>query len=113
MTRRKFDLIIATALVGAGLLLGSCSTTGSHNLKCTSTEVAPNTQPGSATPNEALQWFLRNGDKDLPRTGFERMGNSPTRYMYSDGTNQISVGALPSDKGKPRTWVVLMTYDCS
>ncbi len=105
--------ILVAAILAAAACVSGCSTTGGNHLKCSSTEIAPNTQPGSDGPEAALQWFLKHGDHDLPRTGFSLTSHSRTRYIYANGRKQVSVEALPAEEGKPRIWVVLMTFDCS
>lgn len=105
--------VLVAAVTVAALVPCACSATGSHHLSCASTEVAPNTQPGASGPKAALTWFLEHGNSDLPRNGFHLEGHSKTRYVYANGARQVSVGALPAEKGQPRTWVVLMTYDCT
>jgi hypothetical protein len=113
MTRRLVRVTAALVVAGTLGLLPACSTTGSRNLTCTSAHVAPSSQPGASSARAALDWYLKNGSSSFPRTGFERSGASKTRVVYSDGSHQVSVSALPADPGKPRTWVVLMTYSCS
>lgn len=113
MTSRFSKGLACVAVVASSGVLAACTATGSNHLTCDSTEVAPSSQPGSSRPGAALEWYLKNGDSGLPQTGFRLTGSSATRSVYSDGTNQISVGALPTEKGTDRTWVVLMTYDCS
>lgn len=113
MTNRPARVIAAVAIIASAVVPVGCSTTGSNELTCSSTEIAPSTQPGSTNPKAALDWYLRNGNSSLPRTGFERTGSTATRVMFTDGSNQVSVGKLPGDPGEVEVWVVLMTYDCS
>ncbi len=107
--RRRTATVLAVAL----LAVGGCSASGSRHLTCNSTEVAPNSQPGSNGPKAALDWFVKHADAGVPRNGYELTSHSATRYVYSSDTTQVSVTALPGDKGKPRLWVVTMTYDCT
>lgn len=105
--------IIALSLtIGFVSALAGCSATGSHSIACSSNEVAPNSQPGESGPSAALEWYLKNGHSALPRSGFRLGGHTATRYVYRNGKNQVSVGALPAAPGEPRTWVVLITYSC-
>jgi len=113
MTVRRVLAATAAALIASCSLFAGCSTTGSNRLTCSSTEVAPDGQPGSSNAQEALDWFLEKGSSSLPRTGFERTSSSKTRVVYSDGSHQVSVGALPVGGDEARAWFVLMTYACS
>ena len=90
----------------------ACSTTGSTTRTCDTTEVSPSSQPGAAEPDEALEWFLEHGGSDFGPGGFSESGSSETRVVYSDGLNQIAVGALPAGPDDEPVWVVLMTYEC-
>lgn len=113
MSRRLPRIIAGLSLVVGSTAVGACATTGSHQLTCTSTEIAPNTQPGATTPRKALDWYLHNGDHEFGDSDFSVSGKSETRYVFRSGDDQISVGALPVGKGESRTWVVLMTYRCT
>lgn len=113
MRHRFYRIFVCTAVMASAALPGACSTTGSNSVTCSSAEVAPSSQPGSSGPRAALEWYLEKGKSGLPKSEFRLTGSSDTRSVYSDGTNQISVGALPAAEGDKPTWVVLMTYDCS
>lgn len=110
--RGRTRLLAGAALLAALVAGTACSSTGSNELVCDSTEVAPGSQPGATGPDEALEWFLENADSDLPTTGFTESGSSDTRRVYSDGMNQISISALPADDDEDPLWVVTMTYEC-
>ncbi len=114
MTTRAFLRAARSALVAAGILVaGACSTTGSNELTCVSNEVAPHTQPGSPDGESAFEWYLENNEPDADRDDYELASGTDTREVYSDGRNQISVSALPSDEDQEPVWVVLITYECS
>lgn len=111
MKRRALSMT-AAAVLFALTFPTACAKTGSNHLTCTSNEVAPNSQPGKPSPKAALDWFLANGNQDLPKSGYRPTGKTATRAVYAKGPNQISVTALPTEKGQARVWVVTMTYDC-
>ncbi|MBS1848896.1 MAG: hypothetical protein JST73_11520 [Actinobacteria bacterium] len=110
---KPFRLLVAGVAALCISISASCSATGSHALQCATNEIAPNSQPGFSGPQKALDWYLANGRSGFPKTGFALSGKTATRWVYSNGVDQISVGALPADKGAPRTWVVMLTYICS
>lgn len=112
MGRRGFRAVLGIVIAVAVTTTAGCSTTGSRDLKCTSAEIAPNSQPGSKTAKAAFEWYLANRTPHADPADYELTSNSKTRYVYSDGRHQISVGALPSDEDQPRVWVVMMTFDC-
>lgn len=110
--RRPRTLLVAASLLALSVASG-CSTTGSHELVCETTEVAPHSQPGSATPRQAFDWYMENIATDRDADAYDETSSDEGRQVYSDGRHQISVGALPSDEDQPAVWVVLVTYDCS
>lgn len=113
MTRGRSRVLLGAVTLVALLSGSGCSSTGSNELVCNSIEIAPSSQPGATDPDAALDWFLENGDSGFATTGFEESGSSDTRRVYSDGSNQVSVGRLPTDEGEAPIWVVMMIYECS
>jgi hypothetical protein len=111
MRRRPVRLVLmACALVA----IPACSSTGSHALECDSVQVSPNSQPGSKSPEAALDWYLKNGKSDLPRSGFTLESHDGGRAIFSRDGHKVSVTSLPTSKEHPeKVWIVSLTYTCT
>lgn len=106
---------VCSALMVVGLIaLPACSSTGTHALECDSVQVSPNRQPGSKSPKAALDWYLKNGNSDLPRSGFTLESHSDGRAIFSRDGHKVSVTSLPTSKEHPeKVWIVSLTYSCT
>ena len=108
-------LLISCSIVLVGFAMTSCTSSSTKSLSCSTTEVAPNTQPGKPNPRAALDWYVAQEAHaaGIPTSRYRLESHSAGRYVYVSGTTRISVSALPVvAKDTPKTWVVLVSYRC-
>lgn len=112
MLRFRPGLVIAATCLCLAPFTG-CAKTGSHRTTCSTREVSPGGQPGGATPRAALDNFIKGNASGLPKSGYTLESHNRTRYIFASGLYRVSVSKLPTTKGEPAVWVVMLTFDCT